>query len=381
MVFNGCANVLPCCEELSVGMLKRGSALVAFEEAAVTERHTCTHTNSSGERLLITTCSTILLLMPSSWLSCSEHYRDRFFSCLNIQPQFVFCYTKLWVEIAHPIASVSSAARCVKATTKMVNWHGAAELPFSLSLSLVVRAFPVVVLRFLCFLVAVLEFHTWLIPIVAARDCDCNRQSCWFDSAKGSSACIWSEAKIDECTCWSKSKLIYLCTTMTNDWRTSCLCFLGYASSARMLIIISSLLHLICNQWILLFLVIMWFQISWNAKKLCTVEKNYYHHHIHHQIIRTWTLKELPWASNELPHCQIWQIFNLAQKDCEIECLNCWQTDCEIECQNWYQIFNRCRTNCDTECWNWDGNLPESHFESKMHPQNRSEIFTSLLIS
>jgi hypothetical protein len=92
-------------------------------------------------------------------------------------------------------------------------------------------------LRFLCFLGTVLEFHTWLIPIVAARDCNCNHQSCWFDSAKERSACIWSEASKDECTCWSKSKLIYLCTTMTNDWRISCLCFLGYASSARMLII------------------------------------------------------------------------------------------------------------------------------------------------
>jgi hypothetical protein len=87
---------------------------------------------------------------------------------------------------------------------------------------------------FLCFLGTVLEFHTWLIPIVAARDCDCNHQSCWFDSAKESSACIWSEAKKDECACWSKSKLIYLGTTMTNDWRTSCLCFLGYASTARL---------------------------------------------------------------------------------------------------------------------------------------------------
>jgi hypothetical protein len=148
------------------------------------ETHTCTHTNTSGDRLMITTCSTILLLMPSSWPSCSEHYRDRFFSCLNIQPQFIVCYTKLWVEIAHPIASVSSAAMRVKATTKMVHWHGAAELPFSLSLSLVVRAFPVVVLRFLCLLGTVLEFHTWLIPIVAARDSNCNHQSCWFDSAK-----------------------------------------------------------------------------------------------------------------------------------------------------------------------------------------------------
>ncbi len=215
----------------------------------------------------------------------------------------------------------------------------------SLSLSLVVRAFPVVVLRFLCFLGTVLELHTWLIPIVGARDCDCNHQSCWFDSAKESSACILSEAKKDECTCWSKAKLIYLCTTMTNDWKTSCLCFLGYASSATILIIISSLLHLICNRGFLLFLVIMWFQISWNVQKLCTIEKNYYHHHIHHQIIRTWTLKELPWASKELPHCQIGRIFNLARKDCEIECLNCWQPDCEIECQNWYQFFNRCRTN------------------------------------
>jgi hypothetical protein len=51
MVFNGCANVLPCCEELSVGMLKRGSALVAFEEAAVTERHTHAHTQTPWQSL------------------------------------------------------------------------------------------------------------------------------------------------------------------------------------------------------------------------------------------------------------------------------------------------------------------------------------------